>query len=409
MLITSTVVRKSNIEGLISSFAMFFLFACVSHQLIFCLINTHLFTVSRSLIIIFEFSLLLGASILFLTKVNIKMLTLIIFIFANIFFLAIFKNGFDPKQIRNFLIPILVIWLGANAHRDINFDKLIKVFAMIVIAFGLFEGVFSEFFQKIINVLKYQVAIGAVDGKIASYLDTSFALNGTRVGGRNFLGFLFGSHRISSIFLESASMSNVGVVIAAWGLVKEDTKKITLFLVLGLFINILSDSRFGLTIITLLILLRFFCPLNLLKVLAFTMPVFVIGLCLYVYFNLYDGFTDTFKGRLGLTGEFLSHFTISEFFGTYNVNYSNFLDSGYAFLLHNYGIVFALVMWISLYNIKTNSSLGERFKAFIAVIIAANLAIGGDAIYALKMSGLMWFLMGVLSNHKQEAGTGNER
>jgi putative polymerase len=401
MLITNTKSKKNNLEELISNFALFFLFLCVSHQLIFCLINTHLYTLSRNFVVLFEFTLILLTSILFFTKINIKMFSLILFIFANCFLLGIFKNGFDPKHIRNFLIPILVIWLGANSSQKYNYDRLLKYFAVVVIAFGLFEGFFAEQFQKIINVLRYQIAMGMVNENVTEYLETTFALNGVRVGGRNFLSFLFGDHRISSIFLESASMSNTGVVIVAWGLAKDNSKNLYLFLFLGLLINVLSDSRFGLTIIFLLIALRYLLPKTLLRPVTFFIPIFVVSTCFVVYFNFYENFTDTFKGRLGLTGEFLLNFKIIEFFGAYNVHYSTFLDTGYPFILHNYGIIFTIVMWVSLFNIQTNSITANRFKYFIATIISCNLAIGGDAIYALKMSGLMWFLMGILTKDVQ--------
>ncbi len=369
-----------------------------------CLINTHVFAISRFHLALFEVVMLLSTSVLFLLKVNLRMLALILFVLANCFLLAIFKGGFDPKLVRNFLIPILIIWLGSNVTDKKYYDKFVFIIALSIILFGIFEGLFSTLYQKLLNVLQYQIAIGAAAEEKTVYLDTNLALNGMRISGRNFFEFIFGRHRISSVFLESASMSNFGVVVAAWGLSKSAFKKVLPFLAMGITVTVLSDSRFGVSIISLLIILRFLWPSGMLKGTSFMMPVFVIITCIFVYFNYYDGLSDDFKGRLGLNGEFLLHFKLSEFFGMYNIHYNKFADSGYALLFHHYGIVFALIIWSCLYFLPTDSIVGERFKSFVAVIISANLAISGDAIYALKMSALMWFLMGTLCR-KQVVGS----
>lgn len=401
---------------LIQWYAFAFLIAALFHQVALCFLNTHAFDMPVSILMLFEAMLLAGAGLLFIQEVNFKLLILMLFIMSNALILVIFQQHFDPKYIRNFFVPIFAVWLGAyyavNKNEE-DIDRLVIWIAAAIIAFGLFEAFFSSVYQELLNVRKFHVALGRNTERALTVVEGTLSLNGMRIGGRNMLEFLFGDHRISSIFLESASMANIGGIIASWGLSKRFSKKLVIIYGLGLFIAVMADSRFSVTITLLALLLRFIPLKGFLKTISAFMPLLVITFCFIIYKNFYVGFTDDFKGRLGLTGELLSHFKASEFFGAYPVYYSGFVDSGYPYILHFNGLILALVLWVCICSIRMQSEVGNRFKYLIMIFIATNLTIGGDAIYALKISGMMWFLMGTLTasivNNKYQVKQLNEK
>lgn len=402
--------------SLIQWYAFVFLMAALFHQVTLCFFNTHAFNMPASVLMLFEATLIGFAGLLFIQNLNFKLLILMLFIMSNALILVIFQQYLDPKQIRNFFIPILALWLGAyysiNKNED-EIDKLVIWIALTIIAFGLFEAFFSSVYQELLNVRKFHVALGRNTERALTVVEGTLSLNGMRIGGRNMLEFLFGDHRISSIFLESASMANIGGIIASWGLSKRFGKKLVIIYTLGLFIAVMADSRFSVSITLLALILRFIPIKGFLKPVSLVMPLIVIGVCFYIYFNFYIGFTDDFKGRLGLTGEVLSRFKPSEFFGAYSVYYSGFVDSGYPYILHFNGLILALVIWYSIYSMKMKSEVGNRYKYLIMIFIATNLTIGGDAIYAMKISALMWFLAGTMTkeiiNSKYQAKPLNEK
>lgn len=383
--------RHTSDTKMLSIFGIVLLFVSFLHHAFFCFINTHFFTVSTSALVLTELSLLALTSFFFIRNVEISFLIILIFIFANAFILAVFQEGFDPKNIRNFMIPVLLIWLGSRYDNEISIDTIFKWLAWIFIVFGLFELLFIDLFQQIFNVLNFQISVGRTTEKATEYTVGSFSLNGTRYSGRNFFSFL-GDHRVASVFLETVNTSNFCTLLAAWGLSKKTLKEAWQFYAIGLIVAVLADSRFGVSLIMLMTILRFTFTLNLLKIISYFMPIFVLSVCIYLGWDMVE-FRDDFETRLGSTGADILQFKMSEFFGLSNNHYKAFVDQGYARLLHFNGAILVVILWISFLRLSVNAE-GQRFKALVAVIISANLAISGDSIFAFKWVAIMWFLLG---------------
>lgn len=394
MQLTITIPQYTKSErsnSFLSNFAILLLFTAFLHHAFFCLVNTHVLSLSRSALVLTELSLLSVTSFFFIRNVAMGYLLLLIFIVANTMLLAVFQGGFDPKNIRNFALPILMVWLGARYDNRIPVDNVLKWLAWIFIIFGLFELIFIDFFQELFNVLKFQHAMGRSETAEIDYINGSFSANGQRYNGRNFLGFL-GNHRVASVFLETVNTSNFSTLLVAWGLSKRSIKDGWQFYAIGFTVALLADSRFGMTLITLMTLLRFCLNVELLKLVSYFFPIFTLVVCVYFGWD-YTDFKDDFETRLGSTGHYILNFKISEFFGLSALHYKAFVDQGYARLLHYNGIVLMLVLWLSLCRFKV-SEQGVLFKCFIAVIIGANLAISGDSVFAFKWAAIMWFLLG---------------
>lgn len=385
--------HESASSDALSNYAILLLFSALLYQTFFCFVNTHFFRITPSFLMLTEIVLLSGVAAFFIRgPISLKMLSLLVLVFANAFVLVIFQQFFEPKTIRNLMIPILILWLGAQYNNKIPTDKLLKYFTFIVIAVGLVEFVLPSIYQMFFNVIEYQVATGRATDIAIKYSEGSFAMNGTRWGGRNLLPFL-GDHRTSSVFLETVNMGNFGVLIACWGLSKKNIKSGLFFLVAAFVIAVLADSRFASTLITLLILMRFLLPLKALEITAYLSPLLILLVCFYLYTpeNM-----DDFKSRLGTTGYYILNFKASEFFGLSNYHYSMFVDQGYAYLIHFTGITLALIMWFSYCRLKMVSDEGRVFKSLFGVLIAANLAISGDSIFSFKWVPIAWFLLGTL-------------
>lgn len=385
----NTVERAS--LGPLSTYTIFLLFAALLYQPFLCFVNTAIFSIKPIFLVLAEASLLGIVALNFMRgPLSLPMLSLFVLIFANAFVLALFQQYFDPKTIRNLMIPILMIWLGSQYNNKVPVDKLIKIFAWLVIIVGIFEFVLPEVYAMIFNVINFHISIGRASEAALQYAEGGFSLNGIRWGGRNLLPFL-GDHRSSSIFLETVNMGNFGVLMACWGLSKSSIKSGIFYVIAALVIAVLADSRFASTLISVLLLMRLLIPLKALEIISYFSPLLILSVCFYLQTPV---FQDDFKSRLGSTGYFLLNFKPSEFFGLYNVHYRIFVDQGYAYLFHFTGLFLSLVMWVSFCRLKMGSVEGRIFKSLVGLLIAANLAISGDSIFAFKWVTIMWFLVG---------------
>lgn len=386
--------RSTREDRRLKAIAYLIIVVSLFYQPFWCFVNTHIFQISTSVLVLTEvFTISLLALYFIKGPFKLLFLILIIFVFVNTLVVTIFQNFFEYKLIRNFTLPILLIWLGTTYKETENLDKIVKYSAFTVIAVGILEFILPTIYSSIFNVVNYHIAIGRSTELAAKYVDSNFSLNGTRWGGRNLLPFL-GDHRASSIFLETVNMGNFGVLLACWGLSKESFKQATIFIAAALIVAVLADSRFASTLIFALIFLRLTLPIKLLQWFAYLSPILVLLVCFYFQTPVTE---DNFKGRLGSTGYVLSNFKISEYFGLSSFHYSMFVDQGYAYIFHFSGIVLAAVIWFSLARLRMENDSGNIFKALISILIAANLAISGDSAFSFKWVTIMWFLLGALA------------
>ena len=376
--------------NLVSRFAVALVFIALLHHMFFCFVDSNLVHIGSGVLMATELVLLALTALFFVSNASSGYVMMLLAILASSFILALFQHGFDPKFVRNLIIPILLIWLGSQYDHHIAVDKLIKIMAWIVLAVGLFELFLPDVFQQFFNIISFQISLGRSTEKALEYAASSFSLNGTRYGGRNFLSFL-GDHRVSSVFLETVNVSNFSTLLVAWGLSKQKLEGWH-FVLIGVVIAVLADSRFGTTLIMLMMLMRYGLNRYLFKYIAYFMPLLVILACVIVGWD-YHGFRDDFETRIGSTGHDLLQFHPAEFFGMYGVHKRLFMDQGYARILHFHGLIILVVMWVVFCKLKVQES-AVFFKYLIAVIISANLAISGDSVFAFKWVAIMWFILG---------------
>lgn len=372
------------------------LVASVTYQTILAFIHTHFFHVSAFTVALSEFLIYLACVLVLAKHIRLEFVAIVALVLAYLLVLSIFRNALEIKGFRDVMIPILFYWLGRHVG-DVKYaDGLLKKLVVVVLIFGFFELFFLDMYTRLLDIFSYYVSTGTVTVATNFIKGSALNLNGMRPEGigRTILPSLLGSHRISSVFLEPVSLGNFAVITAAWGLSKSrEEYKLGLFFWLSAIILIaLSDSRYGLIVVTLLTVMRFIVGRQL-NIVAIVLPFLSILALILIGLYAHTGLADNIMGRLFWTGNTLLTFNIEKIFGIqgFNIPYG---DMGYAYLLSRWGIVLCITLWGALWMIKMSDERGNRFRAYAALYIALILTVSGTSFFALKTAGLLWFLMG---------------
>ena len=384
------------------------LVATVSYQAILCLLNSHGLTASRALLGMSEGIILCACLPIIARRMLPGVIVAATFAGAMFCFLAIVGGQLNIKTLRDLAIPLCYFWLGCNlGQRDIANRALMYAIA-VVLVMGAFELFFLDSFTDLFNIYRYYVNTGNLE-PITTYVNNSkLQLNGMRPEGigRTLFPSLLGNHRVSSVFLEPVSLGNFATICAAWGLSmdKPDIKKTLFFVFVALVMIVISDSRFAITSVFLMIGMRL-----LLRGKALYLPILgpfaAIILLLLLGDDASRNLEDSFRGRLALSGHALLGFDMPKLFAA---DISNpFADMGYAHLISSFGLPLALVLWFSIWLLPMPDERGQRFRAFAAIYISLILCVSGYSLYALKTSGILWFLIGCCL--KNPAPVGDKR
>ncbi|RYY76503.1 MAG: polysaccharide biosynthesis protein GumE [Gammaproteobacteria bacterium] len=369
--------------------------ASISYQAILCMLNTQTHMVSRAIVGLSEGLIVLACLPLLARRMLPGVLILLLLSAALLTISSIISGELMLKAFRDLLIPLCFFWAGYNVGRADLAERALKVAIAVIISFGLFEFFFVDKFTNLFDIFGYYVSTGSLV-PITDYVrDSKLQMNGIRPEGigRTLFPGLLGSHRVSSVFLEPISMGNFATMCAAWGLSK-DTKQIRQmlwFLGAAFVMMVLSDSRFALMSVSLMILARLTLKgttVNLVVLAPFvaTIMLLIMGM------DATGRGADSFGGRLSFSGFTLLHFDLPLLFGLSGMQ--NFGDQGYAYVLSSFGLPVALLFWFSLWLVKMPDDQSLRFRAFISIYLSLILCISGNSAFAFKTSAVVWFLIG---------------
>lgn len=372
------------------------LFASVCYQAVLALIHTHLHHTSAQVVALTEFLIYLACVLVLARRIKLEFVTIAVLVFAYLVLLSIFRNALELKGFRDIVIPLLFFWLGRHVA-DIRYtDRILKILVITVVMVGLLELFFLPQYSRLLNIFSYYVSTGTVTIDTNYISDSALNLNGLRPEGigRTIFPSLLGPHRVSSVFLEPVSLGNFAVIVAAWGLSKStaDYKNMLFFLLSAIGLITLSDSRYGLIVVTLLIGMRIVAKGRANRV-VIILPFIAIAALLLIGSFYKGGLADNVMGRLFWTGDTLSTFDVAKLFGVrgFDIPYG---DMGYAYLLSRWGVLLCLTLWGALWMTKMKDACGERFRAYAALYISLILTVSGTSFFALKTAGLLWFLVG---------------
>ncbi len=392
-------------------------FAAVIFNFVLCFVDTNLFNVSTRAVIFSEIVLITMAFSLIWHRGTVLY---VILTFSAVYFFALMlaRFDFDPKILRDLLIPFVFFFLGSYLGTLRGCDKLVNVLIFVGLAAALFEWLALDTYLHYFNVIQYYVARGTetnLQTDTAGNLfiqgsDTAAGLfiNGTRFEERTLLPFL-GSHRVSGIFLEPVSVGNFGAIAFAWILLRRrfGTRVFVTQLLAIAMILVLADARFGfyLCILTLAIYpaSRIIRPTML-----FVAPFLVmIALAIYAGINWQGVSYNTIAGRTLAAGDSLLDLNIPQLLGlqvsnVFSDGYAG--DSGYGYALVKIGLMGFAAVWALFAYAPVFDRDAWRFKNFIAFYAILLLSISAS-IFTMKTAALLWFLFGTLNG--QERGTRN--
>ncbi len=371
------------------------LLATVCYQALLCFMNTHGFSTSRGLVGLAEGMIYLACIPLLMKQLRTGVIVLALIVGAMFCLLTLISGHLNAKAFRDLVIPLCFFWLGCNLGNPALADKALRWLITIVLTLGMAEALFLDQYTSVFDIFSYYVSTGNLD-PITDYVrESKLQLNGIRPEGigRTLLPGLLGSHRVSSVFLEAVSLGNFATICAAWGLSRDITelRKMLFFVGMAVVMMVLSDSRFALLTVSLMIAMRLFVHGKALT-LAITAPFVCILLLLLVGIYTTDNPGDNFHGRLAISGWSLLQFDLPTLLGA-GIE-GHFGDQGYAYAFSNFGLPICLLLWCSLWFLPMPDARGERFRAYVCIYIALLLCISGNSLFALKSAGIVWFLMG---------------
>jgi putative polymerase len=321
------------------------------------------------------------------------------------------RSDFDPKIIRDFLIPFVFFFLGYYLGSVRSCDRLVTVLILLALGSALFEWLALNTYLHYFDVIRYYVARGSASLQADSGLvirgdDTAgLYVNGTRFQERTLLPFL-GTHRISGIFLEPVSAGNFGAIAFAWVLLRDRgriwplvAKSIAIATIL-----VLADARFGFYFCIFTLLLYLAAPIIRPTILFLTPFLLMIGLVAFAG----DHYSNELAGRLTHTAYSLVELDPWQVFGlkisdAFAGDYAG--DSGYGYLLVKVGLVGLTAIWTLFVYAPIFDRDAWRFKIFIAFYAVALLSVSAS-LFTIKTAALLWFLYGTLNNQEREDGRG---
>lgn len=393
-------------------YATFLLLAVVMHHWVLCFLHNKGLSVSVGRVAMAEMVIYAACVPMLLARLSLRSLVAVFVALGVCGVLALLRGGyFDAKATRDLLIPLVFLWAGRSyGQRGGSLDRPLLVVCGVVVTIGLVQAVMPDVYNRFFNTFTYYVSLGGISSESAQVTGQSVTLNGMRPEGigRTLLPQLLGAQRVASVFLEPVSLGNFAVLMLAWGLAKPFTEwRVAVWFVLAALVCIvLADSRFGLYMIGLMLLLRatlhgrghwlslLFPGLGVLLLLALA--------------SYTPGTGDNLVGRMTVSGTFLMAFDEMNLLGVRDFA-TNFGDMGYAYVFSRFSLPGALLMWVCVYAIPLRDETARRFRTFLSVYVTLILCVSGTSLFALKTAGLMWFVFGVLSMRQPPIQKGETR
>ncbi|WP_152625335.1 polysaccharide biosynthesis protein GumE [Cellvibrio sp. OA-2007] len=375
--------------------------ASVSYQALLCFINSVLMPVSRPLLGMAEAVIMLMCLPLLARRLLPGVLWLGAMAAAMLCLVWLINQQVTIKSFRDLAIPLCFFWLGCNIGQLALADRALKLAIWVILAMGLFELWFLDYYTQWFDIFNYYVNVGALNPSADFFMrDDRLLGNGMRPEGigRTLLPQLLGPHRVSSVFLEPIALGNFATLCAAWGLCRpqQEWRSGVFFVLAAIVMMVLCDSRFALMTVSALILLRLLVRgalLNLCVLAPFAAIAALLCIGLLIPSEMGEMMvSDDLRGRLSYSGWSLLEFDLPQLFG---IGHSDsYFDEGYAHSIASFGLPLILLLWCSFWLLPFTTERGQRFRAMVSIYIALILCISGTSFFALKTAGLLWFLVG---------------
>jgi len=365
-------------------------FGTLTFNLMLALVNSNVFRITESYVILTEMALLGAALLLALSRNATLYVILAIYISYMAFILAL-RPELDLKAIRDVLIPIVFYFIGRKFRRIEDADRLIWLSAALILAIGLFEFFFLEIYTSLVNIFDYYVARGTLTADASFAEGSNLFVSSTRTGGRNLFGFL-GDLRASSVFLEPVTMGNFGAFLCLWALFRSGMRHRALLFAAAFAAIVLPDSRLGMFVCFALFAAAaasYIVP----RILWWCLPVVIaLSLAIYGAWTTQIFWEDNFSGRLLHASLLMQKITWEAFWGA-QANVPFLADNGYAYSIANTGIIGLVGLWTLFVFAPYNASRALQFKALAVTYISLLMTVS-NSFYSIKLAALFWIAAG---------------
>jgi putative polymerase len=376
----------------------------ISHPLWLVLLHTQAGIGGSGAVVVTEALLLAACVPLLLKRLPLGFYLAGVLLLINAVALGLLRDSTDPKPLRDLLVPLVFLGVGASIANEAVADRVLKTAVWLVLAVGFFEFLALDAFMRVFDIQSYFLARGVGDPNIGLYRQDKLVASALRPDGigRTILPFL-GPHRASSVFVEPVSFGNFAVICAAWGLAKgrEAWRSGAFFVAAALVMLVLCDSRFGLLSIAVLALLRLVVVRGG-EPIGIAFPFACVGILIGMAAVLGVEYTDSVLGRLTLTGDTLRSMPGGGLFGV-AASARRYYDMGYPYALANFGLVACLAIWAAFWLLPRQFPVAQRFHLYVALYLALLLCVSGDSAFAFKTSAVLWFLLGMLTGDRTSA------
>jgi putative polymerase len=385
-------------------------FLAITYNGILAILNANVMSIGRSHSVIVELLIIgAGLGIAFIERPNKEELLpyLLLVAIGCSSALIVIANGTVPiETIRNFLIVVAFTLLGMRMNQD-TLNRLVFVTTMIVFVVLCVEVISVAIYVSIFEPAQYYLNTRGME--IKSFNETGLFGNSLAVAGRFNFG-LFSSHRTSSIFLEQVSLANFSSVVAIylaafWNSFKKSHR--TLIVITLLFIVLTNNSRTASAILALCLAIRmmaFWNPKTVVSVKNTLMISIVLLATFIAYQNDFAYTGDNFVGRISLGMSHLYELELIELFGFGYANLGKYWDSGYAYLLTSNTVLLAGMFIFFIHTFLRNDSHSAIiFSTLLVFYISLNLLIGGNAIYSMKTSPILWMGLGFIKSQQSNS------
>lgn len=398
-------------SGLRLAYLIALMLAAMSYQLALCFLHTRYGLGGNGLVIAAELLMVAAALPLLLPRLPLGFCVALVLLMANGLALALMRHAIDPKVLRDFLVPLLFLGVGLACGDEATADRVLRWTVPVVLAVALFEFCFLDLFTRYFDVYSYYLARGVGDPSMGEFRSDKLVASGMRPEaiGRTLLPFL-GSHRASSVFIEPVSLGNFAAVLAAWGLAKDRSQWLTgaAFVLAAAAMVVLSDSRFGVGALALMLILRLVLVRGS-EGLGAIFPALAVATLIAAAYANGSAYSDSYVGRLAETGQTLLAMDLPELLGI-DPAIKPYYDMGYPYVLSRNGLVAVLALWAAWWAMDIASPTGRRFRALAALYVALILCVSGTSFFAFKTSAMLGLLLGCgAASGKSAAGSEDAR
>lgn len=377
-------------------------FTAVLYNCFLCFVDTAVHRISPAVVISAEI-VLIGSALSLVWPRSMRLNVILVTLAAYFYTVMMIRAQFDPKILRDVLIPIAFFFLGCHFGTLRLADRLVTTLIIVALADALFEWLAPITYAHYFDVARYYIERGTASQEQHQYFEGFF--NSTRFNNRTLFPLL-GDHRVSGIFLEAPSVGNFGGIVFAWMLLRP--KRIWPFVlktVAVMTLIVLADARLGLYFCFLVVLVyplsRYVRP-----TILFIAPFAVmVALLAYASAEGLQVLENDMGGRLFYAGQILSRIDAAQVFGLQasdtNITGTSFAsdpinDSAYTYVLVEVGILGAAALWALFIYSPVTDRTAWRFKTVVAFYYILVLTIAASA-FTIKTAALLWFLFGTLN------------